>query len=255
MAAWQHQEQFAVWLGIIIVLFLGLFMVFVTFTRLYFARIIREEKKLQVALLAHQKQLLEDSILVQERERTRIAADLHDALISKLNVSLLTLTTTADLAKTRLLLQNSITIARQISHDLSPPMVESCSIMELMNIFISPLKSIHQVNFYAQTYVGDFPLETPMKLQLFRIFQEVINNILKHANANQIDIVLRKTTHYFALSISDNGVGLSVKKQKGLGLKNIALRISLLNGVFNFNSNIGQGTRFFCIIPLQAVNK
>ena len=251
MAAWQHQEQFAVWLGIIIILFIGLFMVFVIFTRLYFARIMRADQKLQATLFAHQKQLLEDSILVQERERTRIAADLHDGLISKLNVSLLTLTTTSDLPKTRLLLQNSITIARQISHDLSPPMVESCCILELMNIFISPLKAIYQINFYTQTYVGDFPLETPLKLQIFRIFQEVINNILKHANANQIDIVLRKTTRYLALSIRDNGVGFSVKEQKGLGLKNIDLRMSMLNGSFKFNSEIGQGTRFFCIIPFD----
>ena len=93
MAAWQNPEYFARGLALLFLLTGGLVVTFVVFTRLYFRRLLEEEQKLQMTVLLHLQQLLQASVEVQERERSRIAADLHDDLISRINVALLSLHT------------------------------------------------------------------------------------------------------------------------------------------------------------------
>lgn len=244
MAAWQNPENFALWLSIVFTILIALIITFVYFTRLYFIRILKEEQKLQSTILAHQQQLLKDSILVQERERNRIAADLHDGLISKLNVSLLSLHTTPNLDELSIMLQDSIVLARRISHDLSPPLLEESSLYELLEDFVDPIKTQLNINLsYALTTEKN--LSNPTKLQIFRIIQEVINNILNHAQASQLNIHLHLGSCYVGLKIIDNGIGFDIdKKSQGLGLKNITLRSQSLQGTFRFKSKPQKGSSF-----------
>jgi len=244
MAAWKNPENFALWLLVVSVFIITLISAFVYFTRLYFMRLLEEQEKLQATIVAHQQQLLEDSILVQERERTRIAADLHDVLISKLNISLLTLTTTQNIEQSTELIQSSIKLARGISHDLSPPMIEQSTLIELMEEFLVPLKEQYKITTQME---ANRPYELPMqiKLQSFRICQEIFNNILKHAKATALDILIHHTNDYLQIKISDNGVGFEKEKVKhGLGLKNIKLRSEVIGGEFDFDSTPNQGTSF-----------
>lgn len=244
MAAWQNPENFALWLTLVFTIIIALIITFVYFTRLYFMRILREQQKLQSTIVAHQQQLLEDSILVQERERDRIAADLHDDLISKLNISLLSLHTTANLEEVSSMLQDSIVLARRISHDLSPPLLDQSSLHELLEEFVDPIKAHLKIKLsYALT--TEIALSSPIKLQIFRIAQEVINNILKHAQANQLHIHLHLGKSYVGLKIIDNGVGFDLDQQsQGLGLKNIILRSQSLQGKFRFKSKPQKGSSF-----------
>lgn len=244
MAAWQNPENFALWLTIVLAIIIALIGIFVGFTRMYFIRLLKEQKKLQQTIVAHQQQLLEDSILVQERERTRIAADLHDDLISKLNISLLSLHTNKDFDSVSTLLQDSITLARSISHDLSPPMLEQSSLKELLEDFIDPIGRSHDIQL-SHSITSSYSLSMDVKLQIFRIFQEVINNSLKHAQASQIRIHFHFSPNLLAIQILDNGIGFDNSQAKvGLGLKNIALRSEILQGVFKFSSPNQQGSRF-----------
>jgi len=244
MAAWQNPENFALWLSIVLTIFIVLVITFVYFTRLYFTRILKEQQKLQTTIIAHQQQLLEDSILVQERERNRIAADLHDDLISKLNISLLSLHTNAKLDDISVMLQDSIVLARRISHDLSPPLLDQCSLYELLEEFVDPIKAHLETNL-SYSLTTEYGLSSPTKLQIFRIAQEVINNILKHAQASQLNIHLHLGKHFLGLKIIDNGVGFDLnKKSQGLGFKNIALRSQSLRGDFRFKSMAQKGSSF-----------
>lgn len=247
MAAWKNPENFALWLTIVLVIVIALVSIFILFTRLYFMRIIQEEQKLQATILAHQKQLLEDSILVQERERRRIAADLHDDLIAKLNIALLSLHTTTDIQQSSEMLQKSISLARNISHDLSPPLLEKSSLLELITDFITPLQKTYNTHVYTTEY-HEFNINNATKLQIFRITQEIINNILKHAQATKIDIYLRLNAQYIALKIMDNGIGFNDANIDGLGLKNIALRSQVLGGKFKFKSSKNTGTSFLFLL-------
>lgn len=244
MAAWKNPESFALWLTIVLSLVILLVTAIILFTRMYFARLLKEQEKLQATILEHQQQLLADSILVQERERDRIAADLHDDLISKLNVSLLSLHTTKDINAVSTMLQNSIVLARQISHDLSPPMLEESSLKEMIEGFTYPLKKslVIQLSF---SIITEKKIATDIKLQVFRIFQEVVNNCLKHAQASLLKVHLHLGNEILALQTIDNGVGFDVLNSKGgLGLKNIRLRNQILKGDFRFSSTAGQGSAF-----------
>lgn len=244
MAAWQNPENFALWLSIVFAILIALILTFVYFTRLYFMRILREQQKMQTTVVAHQQQLLEDSILVQERERDRIAADLHDDLISKLNISLLSLHTNPNLDELSSMLQNSIVFARRISHDLSPPLLEQSSLHELLEDFVDPIKAHLKINL-SYSLTTEEMLSNATKLQIFRITQEVINNILKHAQASQLNIHLHLGKQYIGLKIIDNGIGFDVdKKSQGLGLKNITLRSQSLQGAFRFKSKLQKGSSF-----------
>nr|WP_320054579.1 ATP-binding protein [uncultured Acetobacteroides sp.] len=216
----------------------------VLLTRKYIKRIIHEQDKFTQAKLEHQKSLLWNSVLVQEKERDRIASDLHDELISKLTVLTYALQTNNEKVKPVELLGDSIKIARRITHDLRPPMLEETTMEELVEDFILPLKNAYAINCFF-SHQQHQALKTDVKLQLFRVIQEVVNNILKHAHASQIDIFLRVTNTFVALVIRDNGVGFDVaEKAKGLGLKNIEFRAQLLNARSRFKSEPNNGTTF-----------
>lgn len=248
MAAWQNPENFALWLALVLGFVILLVGFFIFFTRLYFLRLLREQQKVQETRVAYQQQLLEDSIKIQERERGRIAMDLHDNLIAKINIALISLHTEQPLEYTSTMLQDSMVLARQISHNLSPPLLEDSSLHDLMEAFIHPLHAQLEIQFsYAKSSTKG--LDSAIKLQLFRIFQELVNNALKHAQASLLQIHLHFGQQWVGLWVQDNGQGFEVETMKrGLGFKNIVLRSDLLKGQFRVQSHLQQGSSFLVII-------
>jgi len=244
MAGWQDPENFAI--GLLIALLVVIFLVtsLVVLTRIYFNRIFQEQEKLAQTKIEHQQSLLWNSVLIQEKERERIASDLHDGLISKLTVLMYALRTNNSQISPAELLDDSIKIAREITHDLSPPLLNQTSIQELIESFISPISEAYTIDSYYRCF-GDYELKNEIKLQLLRIVQEIINNILKHAEASRIVLRLRVTSKSIALVVRDNGIGFDTAKDAhGLGLKNIELRSQLLNGKWRFKSTPNLGTAF-----------
>jgi two-component system, NarL family, sensor kinase len=250
MADWQKPETLAIWLTIGVTLVLFLVLVLILFTRIYIKRILAEQSEKNRLKLDHQKELLKDSILVQERERNRIAADLHDGLIAKLNVLLLTIHSSETTEKSSELLRESIGVARRISHDLSPPLLGETGLADLISEFVSPLRKSMQVRYYLSEHVQE-SLNNDAKLQLLRVVQEIISNTIKHSHATMIDIHLRLTKGMLWLSIRDNGKGFDMtEKHKGLGQKNIEMRLQLLKGNYRLKSSIDKGTGYLIYLPV-----
>lgn len=252
MAEWQNPQTIAIWLGIAILLVVVLIISIILFTKAYFKRILHEQQKLSNAKVEYQKKLLNDSIIIQERERNRIASDLHDDLISKLYVLKLSHHAKKPVKQLDKMLDHSITIARRISHDLCPPLMEELNLEELITDLACSIQNTLELKFSSQnTYIQKIPTEK--KLQIFRISQEVINNILKHANATQLYLNLHISTKGLALMIKDNGTGFDTsQKTTGLGMKNIELRAQLLKGDYRFKSKKNMGSTFLlCITELQ----
>ena len=90
---------------------------------------------------------------------------------------------------------------------------------------------------------------------IYRMVQELLNNIVKHANAANVEIALSKQQNYLYLLIEDNGKGFDLKiNKKGIGLRNIESRVNMLKGELTIDSKAGRGTAFNITIPLSNNN-
>ena len=202
--------------------------------------------------LEHQKKLLETGLLAQEKERTRIAADLHDGLIGKLSVIRMKSQIGQGAVEIEELLGDSIAEARRISHDLMPPMLEFSTVEELIARLIEPWEDKLKIYLYAdvRTTVDVSP---EFKIQLLRIVQELITNIVKHAQATNVKVHLRHTNTCLSLSIADNGRGFDTALHKaGLGLGSLEMRAQYLNGQYRIKSAPGKGARALISMSLQS---
>lgn len=224
-----------------IFLFLLMILGFLGFiVRKHIVTVIKKEQEKAQLRINYQKELLVNSIEIQETERARIAADLHDDLIAQLQ----RINFMNDNAGLQPLLKTAITRARGISHDLTPPLLNELYLRELIQDFLHPFEKKYTIDF---NFSGEQEqkLDKIKKLHIFRIFQEVMTNIIKHAQANSIEITLQLTNELLSLLIKDDGIGFDTQKlKKGLGSKNLELRTQLLKGDYHITSVPNQGTTF-----------
>jgi signal transduction histidine kinase len=246
MENWKDPTTLITWISLIILFVLILVGAILMIGRNYI-RTIKKEEQIRTKMKMQAKQdLLVNSIKMQEEERTRIAADLHDNLISKLNIIRLT-TAKGDKSVTDKI-TDCMEIARKISHDLTPAFIEECSLQELVDDL---LNEIPDSIFVERHYSIQRDFELSSKLHLYRITQELLHNILKYANASKICLFIRDGNSHFSFKISDDGGGIIPNKKKGLGLNNIELRTQILEGKNKFKSNPGFGTTFLFQAPIN----
>lgn len=236
MEKWLEAKTIATW---IIIAFVAVAILTFSIVKLVYVNFKKQvESQLQASRmqLDHQRKLMETSVIVQERERNRIAADLHDSLIGKLTALRLKNQLQYDARESDSILEESITEARRISHDLSPPMLEFMELEDVVVNTIGTWKSHFSISFYKQIRSAVAP-SSELKLQITRIIQELLTNTYKHAAATNVFIDLKATKNTVSLIIRDNGKGFDMHNgPKGLGLKNIELRVFYLNGVYKVKS-------------------
>lgn len=243
MEKWQNPEMISKWI-LVILLFLSFLITFILLlVRFTYRKMVTTKIDEAKAKTAYQKDLLESTIITQEKERKRIASEIHDALMSKL----LSIQIKAEQEfkagqGIAALIEDSISMARRISHDLSPPLLELCTLKELIQETIAPLHA--KFEFTTKFDIRQqLELSVDFKIQLIRILQETLTNIIKHADASLIDLHLRQSKNHIILRIEDNGIGFDSKTdKKGLGLKNIETRVQYLNGNYRINSQIKKGS-------------
>ncbi|WP_298512571.1 ATP-binding protein [uncultured Kordia sp.] len=242
METWQKPETIILWIIIVALFVIVLLTVIIFLIRAIFKKILKAQEKEAAIQLDYQKNLLETTIKTQEIERHRIAADIHDGLIGRLTALKMQQEITSKDQKTIEALHESITIARRISHDLSPPLVEFTKLPELIKELLDPWEQHLLITpiFDIRAEIND---TEEFKVQITRLIQEIITNTIKHADATQLQLSLKQTKNYMALYISDNGKGYDVaKNSKGLGTKNIETRVQFLKGKHKVKSKIGKGT-------------
>ena len=230
---------------------------------------ITDRKKLEGQLLAQeinkQKTIAQAVVDAQEKERAEIGKELHDNVNQILSTAKLYL----ELAKTDTrqkdaLIKRSadsiftaINEIRHISKALVPPSVKDLGLIESVNDLVESLRMTNalQVQF---THSGDFDniINDKQKLMLFRIMQEQVSNVLKHAAASRIIIDLRLVGKLINLSIVDNGKGFELEKvkfKKGVGLSNIESRAHLFNGEVSITTTPGKGCKLFIQVPIHNI--
>ena len=204
-----------------------------------------------------QRILLNASIKMQEEERQRLAADLHDdagPLLATvrlyLNENLVNhdkATQIQSIFQARQIVDDTIQLIRNISHNLMPPTLKNFGLESAINDLFQKISGSGTINASCRFHEYKERLKEEKELIVFRMVQELINNILKHSNASFIHLTQNIHAEKFYLRIHHDGRGIVQadfdklnKSNVGLGLKNITSRLRLLNGSIIFEKDISQ---------------
>jgi signal transduction histidine kinase len=245
-------------------LIIGLLLTVATFYLIFNRNKMKQKTLLQAEMLKQQELRSKAVLDAEETERQRIAKDLHDGIGQMLSAVKLNLSTVQSKItineNEKLLFQNAISLVddsvkevRSISHNMMPNMLIKKGLANAVRDFIDKLSGTTLKIDLEITGMNE-RLESTLESILFRVLQELVNNIIKHAQANHITIQLLKFENEITIMIEDNGVGFKVddtlQSDKGIGLKNIISRIDFLKGNINFDSTINKGTTVTIDIPL-----
>ena len=219
-------------------------------------KILREKSQQYQLELAHQKEVTLQYTSVQESERKRIAELLHDDIGNKLNILSLWINNEDSLnnKRSREVIKEQIPAlieaTRTISHSLYPVNLEKFGLILTLEALISNVNESLLIQLIVNHDYQKRPIS--FEVQIYRIIQEFLSNVIKHAKASNMLIHIRDTETSLALILSDNGVGFdnSILK-KGMGLKNIDSRIKSINAFSKWKSKKGNGSRLIIILPIQ----
>lgn len=245
----------ALFLGTIGMLFLTIgLIVFIIFHQ---RRVIRYQLKMQNMEAAQQKILLSASIKLQEEERQRIAADLHDdagPLLATarlyLNENLVNQEKAQQLQSifsAKQIIDETIQLIRNISHSLMPPTLKNFGLESAVNDFFQKINVSVSINVNSRFHEYKVRLKPEKELLIFRVVQELINNVLKHSNASFIHLTQHNGDENMLIRLHHDGRGLSQEdfirmsnSNIGLGLKNIQSRLNVIHGDILFQHDASQ---------------
>ncbi|MBD0366216.1 MAG: two-component sensor histidine kinase [Flavisolibacter sp.] len=205
----------------------------------------------------HQKVLLDASIRFQEEERQRLAADLHDdagPLLATarlyLNENLVNMdkaTQLQSIFQARQILDDTIQLIRNISHSLMPPTLKNFGLESAVNDLFQKISGSGSMNASSRFHDYKERIKPEKELIVFRIVQELVNNILKHSKSSFIHVTQNMNNDKFILRMHHDGKGLTQtdfeklsKSPAGLGLKNIASRLRVAHGKIFFEKDPSQ---------------
>ncbi len=204
-----------------------------------------------------ERQILSAVIKGEERERQRFAREMHDGLgpllstiklyVNELDSALLEETERKELIRhSNELIDDAVNATRTISNNLMPTVIHSYGLVKAVHAFCEKVNKTNQLNIEFVTENIHQKLDQNLELILFRVITELINNTIKHAEAKNVSILLKKEGDRLSLDFADDGIGFVVddiiqSENKGMGLKNIISRIMSINGDYNFNSQPGEG--------------
>jgi signal transduction histidine kinase len=216
---------------------------------------LQQQMETQALEVKQQQDLLERNLALQEEERQRIAAQLHDDICSKLGVLHLTFhrLRRTDTEKEQYaemceeindLIADTLETTRGISHELVPPTLEGFGLLEALDEHCEQIRNTGAVDIRFEHNITRADLrDVTTELNLFRIVQELTNNSLKYAEASFIQVKLLKTEEEVSLSYSDNGNGFDLEENpsNGIGLKNIRNRAKIIGAQHKISTAPGQG--------------
>ncbi|MDN5203927.1 PAS domain S-box protein [Fulvivirgaceae bacterium BMA10] len=201
----------------------------------------------------------------QEKERKRLAAELHDGLIQTLSAisfnlrvleeSMSELHSDKRTAYNNALefLKEAIDDTRNISHDLSPVTLKNFGLAKAIQRLCERIPGEIKINYHCNEEIN--VLNDPIEIGLFRIVQELLENVTKHSRASSVTVSLYQFNNALQLKVIDDGVGFQGTAEEmqanGIGLRNIATRVKLLNGKLTIDSRHQKGTAVTIEVPLD----
>tara|TARA_R110002049_G_scaffold305738_1_gene503147 strand:- start:18158 stop:20179 length:2022 start_codon:yes stop_codon:yes gene_type:complete len=209
-------------------------------------------------LMLSQQDKIEEARII---EKKRVSQELHDGVLgrlfgTRLSLDSLNVSSSAEAIKTRgQYIDELKTIEqdiRKVSHELNTDFISGSGFMDIVKTLVETQTEVyninHKLNCDDSIHWDDVSNKT--KIHVYRIVQESLHNIYKHANASLVQISFELKNNVIWLTIIDDGVGFDVDKaKKGIGIKNIHSRINEIEGILNIKSEKGKGTTIIITIP------
>lgn len=212
----------------------------------------------------YEQKLTRAAIKVQEDERYEIGGELHDNVCQLLAGSLMFLGVikrslpeqSMDMYdRTHQTISMATDEIRNLSHRLAPAFFDKETLEEVLNRLLETfnVENNYTISLIIDNKINERSLSHDLQLNLYRILQEQLRNILKHAKATGIDILITMKDDALQMRIADNGIGFDATNSKGgIGLANMNRRVQLFSGTFMINSSVGKGCEVLVYIPIAA---
>jgi signal transduction histidine kinase len=218
-------------------------------------------------LLDSREQLIYSLFQAQEQERSRIACDLHDEIgqqLTAIQVGLGTIEAAPDLSRAQHLAHDLRTVGataheevRRLVRGLRPGVLEELGLAVAVERLCEDFQVKHgielQLDIAAKAAEG---LALPVETTLYRILQESLTNVARHAQATHVEVALTRATGLLALTVADNGLGMDAgdtqesSKQRGIGLDSIGERVQMLRGECTIGRSKQGGVLVEAVIPI-----
>ena len=222
----------------------------------FIVSIIKQQRK-NVEL--HRQNILAEITQI-EKDRARIATDLHDDLgpllvAVQMKINSFELTQKEDqveIEKTNNHIDDILHRIREISFDLMPASLLRKGVIVAIREFVNYLNNTRKIKFHF-TCEDDIFFTEQKSINLYRIIQEVVHNTIKHADATDLFIEFKKIKNNLVITITDNGIGFDYNKESkesiGFGLRSLLSRTEIMSGQMFLESEKGKGTTYTFEIP------
>jgi signal transduction histidine kinase len=230
----------------------------------HYALLLEQSRQMQEQLRLLSRQLLS----AQEEERKKISRELHDVIaqtLTSINLRLAALKQEAavntkglerSIGRTQELVERSVSIVHRFARELRPTVLDDLGLIPALHTFMKGFKAETGIRVSLSAFAAVEEVNGDKRTVLFRVAQEALTNIARHAQASWAEVKIQKLDGAICLKIKDNGKGfptervLHAKRQKRLGLLGMRERVEMVNGNFTVTSVPGRGTTIVARIPL-----
>jgi signal transduction histidine kinase len=231
----------------------------------HYALLLDQSRLMQEQLRFMSRQLL----FAQEEERKKISRELHDVIaqtLTSINVRLATLKKEASIntkglertiARTQELVERSVRIVHRFARELRPTVLDDLGLIPALHTFMKHFREQTGIRVSLSSHAAANKVNSDKRTVLFRVAQESLANVARHAHASQAGVRIQKLHHAICMTIHDNGKGFredSTRRRsqgKRLGLLGMRERLEMVGGNLTVKSTLGRGTRIIARIPID----
>jgi signal transduction histidine kinase len=230
----------------------------------HYSRLLEQSQRMQEQL----RQLTRQLLLAQEEERKKISRELHDEIaqtLTGINVRLAALKTSAThntrglqnkIASAQRMVEKSVDIVHRFARELRPTVLDDLGLIPALHSYVKTFSKQTGVHVRLTIYAGVEKLDNARRTTLYRVAQEALTNVARHAEASVVDVSIEKLSNRISMKIQDDGKSFQVdrvlqaKKNRRLGLLGMRERVEMVGGNFHVESLPGKGTIISAKIPV-----
>ena len=231
----------------------------------HYGQLLEQSNRLQEQL----RQLSRQVLLTQEEERREISRELHDVIaqtLTGINIRLAALKKEAafntkgldrNITRTQRLVEKSVSIVHQFARELRPAALDDLGLIPALHSFVKIFSRRTRIHVHLKVFAGVEQLDINKRTILYRVAQEALTNVARHAQASRVEVNIQKLPEGIRMEIKDDGISFKVERVlygnggKRLGLLGMRERLEMVGGHFDVESAPGKGTTITAQIPLH----